>query len=251
MKKIISLCLVVLVFALVVTVFTACGDNTEDGTTTTEASEIVNGEFSVNIEATQAVVKKGDKEFQTLLFPINPNIEFDLKYAKENHDFIDMNFDGNPDFYIAVNSKNGVVDYYCWLYNATTNQFDYSAILSALKNISIDADNHRVLSSVVVDGEKHVFSYKWVDGQLLLDSDFSENNGGIPEDVTQVLNDNAIGVEKPTSSDSKEETTKKNASSGDNKTTTKVNKPANTTTTAPNKTNTIILETGNENAGWY
>ncbi len=251
MKKIIALCSVLLALAIIVTAFTACGDKPEDNTTTTTEAASEKSGFSVELEETQAVVKKDGKEFQTLKYPINTGMKFDMAYATKNNAFLDMNFDGEPDFYIAISAENGVINYYCWLYNATSKQFDYSVILSALKNISIDADNHRVLSSVVVDGEDHVFSYKWVDGQLLLDTDYSEDNGGIPEDVTQVANDNAIGVEKTTSASEKEETTKKNGSSSDNKTTTKANKPANTTTTAPNKQNGIVLETGNANDGWY
>lgn len=274
MKKIISLCSVVLVFALMITVFTACGDNTEDNTTTTQNSENVVADtkgFTVEINETTALVKKDGKEFQTLKFPVNAGMQFDLEYAKKNNAFIDMNFDGEPDFYIAISNVNGVINYYCWIYNATPNQFDYSVILSELKNISVDADNHRILSTVVVDGTEHVFSYRWVDGQLRFDADFSDENGGIPEEVTQAVNDNAIGSdEKPDKetnkkpdketskkpdkdtniNDDKEETTKKNSDS-ENKTTTKVNKPANTTTTAPNKNNGVVLETGDINAGWY
>lgn len=250
MKKIITLCSVLLVLALIVTAFTACGDKTEDNTTTTtQSSASEKTGFSVKIEESQAVIKKDGKEFQTLKYPINSGMKFDLDYATKNNAFLDMNFDGEPDFYIAISSENGVTNYYCWLYNATTKEFDYSVILSALKNISIDADNHRVLSSIVVDGEDHIFSYKWVDGQLLLDTDYSDENGGIPEEVTQAANDNAIGVEKPTSSDSKEDTTKKDGS-GNNKPS-NPNKPANTTTTAPNKNNGVVLETGDPNAGWY
>lgn len=249
MKKIISLCLVVLSLAIVVTAFTACGDKTEDNTTTTtEAASVEKSGFSVKIEETQAVVKKDGKEFQTLKFPINAGMKFDLAYATKNNAFIDMNFDGEPDFYVAISAENGVINYYCWLYNATTKQFDYSVILSALKNISIDADNHRVLSSVKVDGEDHIFSYKWVDGQLLLDTDYSDENGGIPEDVTNAASNNAIGTDKTTSANGGNKETAKNESDTD-KTTNK--KPANTTTTAPNKNNGVVLETGNPNEGWY
>lgn len=248
MKKIITLCAVVLALAFIVTAFTACKNKPQEETTTTTQSESVKEGFYVVIDATKAVVKKDGKDYQTLKFPLNTGMKFDLDYATKNNAFIDMNFDGEPDFYIAISSDAGVINYYCWLYNATTKEFDYSVILSALKNISIDADNHRVLSSVKVDGVDHVFSYKWVDGQLLLDTDYSDDNGGIPEDVTNVANDNAIGTDKTTSANSNKETTKNNS---DNKTTTSAKKPANTTTTAPNKPQGIVVETGNPNAGWY
>ena len=233
MKKIISLCSLVLVFALVVTVFTACGDNTKDNTTTQASEEtVVTKGFSAEIGETSATVKKDGKEFQVLKYPINSGMSVDLKYASENNEFIDMNFDGVLDFYIAISNQNGVINYHCWLYNATSNQFDYSVILSALQNISVDAENHRILSNSIVGGVEHVFSYRWEEGQLKFDSDYSDENGGIPEEVTQVVSDNAIGIEKPTDNvtdnkGDKEETTKENT---ENKTTTKVNKPGETTT---------------------
>lgn len=273
MKKIISLCSVVLVFALMITVFTACGDNTEDNTTTQNSENAVvdTKGFSVEISEATAVVKKDGKEYQTLKYPINAGMPFDLDYAKKNNAFIDMNFDGEPDFYIAISNADGVISYYCWLYNATTKQFDYSVILSELKNISVDADYHRILSNVMVGGEEHVFCYRWVDGKLTFDTDYSDDNGGIPEEVTQVVNDNAIGSDKkpaeesdknnnkkpdknnnkkPDKNNGKEETTKNNTDS-ENNTTTKVNKPANTTTTAPHTNNGIVIETGSINDGWY
>ncbi len=272
MKKIISLCSVVLVFALMITVFTACGDNTEDNTTqNTEDVAVNTSGYSVEISDSTAVVKKDGKEFQTLKYPVNAGIPFDLEYAKKNNAFIDMNFDGVLDFYIATSNADGVISYYCWLYNGTTNQFDYSVILSELKNISVDAEYHRILSNVIVGGEEHVFCYRWVDGKLTFDTDYSDDNGGIPEDVTQVVNDNAIGSDKkpvteadkdnnktteknnnkkPDKDTDKEETTKKNSDS-DNKTTTKANRPANTTTTAPHSNDGLVIETGDIDNGWY
>lgn len=249
MKKIITLCSVLLVLSIIVTAFTACGDKTESETTTD--AQIVSTDFIAEIKKNETVIKKDGAVFQTLKYPENSGVEFDKKYASKNNAFIDMNFDGKKDFYIAVNSVDGVISFYCWLYNESTNQFEYSELLSALKNISIDADNHRVLSNVEIDGGKHVFSYKWVDGQLALDSDYSDDNGGIPEEITNVVTNNAIGTQTTTSSNSdKTETTKKN-SADSNKTTTKVNKPSNTTTTKP-QGNKIVLETGSLNSdGWY
>ena len=84
MKKIISLCWVVLVFALMITVFSACGDNTEDNTTTQSSENAVvdTKGFSVEISEATAVVKKDGKEYQTLKYPINAGMPFDLDYAK-------------------------------------------------------------------------------------------------------------------------------------------------------------------------
>lgn len=249
MKKIITLCSLILALAIVVTAFTACGDKPQEETTT-DAAIVVDTGFTAEINKEETVIKKDGEVFQKLEYPKNSGVKFDKKYASKNNAFIDMNFDGKKDFYIAVSSVDGVISYYCWIYNETNGKFEYSEILSALKNISIDADNHRILSNVMVDGEEHVFSYKWVDGQLLLDTDYSDDNGGIPEEVTKVVIDNAIGTETTKKPD-KAETTKKNNGS-ENKTTTKVNKPANTTTTRVPSNGGVVLETGDLNSGgWY
>ena len=253
MKKIISLCAVVLSLVVLVTMFTACGDkNNEPDVTTDESVGIVETGFSAVVEKDKAIVKKDGKTYQELEFPKNSDVKFNKKYATKNNEFIDMNFDGKKDFYIAVSSVDGVISYYCWLYNDSTKKFEYSVILSELKNISVDAENQKILSSVDVDGEKHVLSYTWVDGQLVLDTDYSDENGGIPEKVTQSVTNNAIGTDKPTKPSKTEATTKKNTSdASSDKTTTPSKKPANTTTTKPSGGG-VVLETGSLNSGgWY
>lgn len=271
------LCSVLVTLALIVTMFTACGDKPEEETTTTtienQSVSIDENGFTVEIEDTQAIVKKDGKEFQILKFPVNPNVVFDKSYAQEHNEFLDMNFDGQPDFYIAVCSVDGVISYYCWLYNATTNQFDYSILLSALKNISVDAENHRILSTVKNGDSSLVVSYHWVDGELALEKKY--DNSSDAEEITKVVEDNAIGVDKPTtkpSSETKETTKKTDNSSNTNKpssdkpnnekpnnkpgdtesaaSTTKVNKPANTTTTKPYSGGVILAE-GDIDEGWY
>lgn len=258
MKKITMLCSVLVALALIVTMFTACGDKSEDETTTTtvenQSATIDENGFTVEIGDTQATVKKDGKEFQVLKYPNNPNIVFDKAYAEEHNEFLDMNFDGQPDFYIAVSSVNGDINYYCWLYNATTNQFDYSIILSALKNISVDAENHRILSTTNKDGSSIVFSYHWVDGDLVLEKKYDDST--VPEEITKVVEENAIGTDKPTtkpSSGSKETTQKtdKPANTQTAESTTKVNKPANTTTTKPYISDGVQLGTGDMDEGWY
>ena len=253
MKKIISLCAVVLSLVVLVTMFTACGDkNNEPDVTTDESVGIVETGFSAVVEKDKAIVKKDGKTYQELEFPKNSGVKFNKKYATKNNEFIDMNFDGKKDFYIAVSSVDGVISYYCWLYNDSTKKFEYSVILSELKNISVDAENQKILSSVEVDGEKHVLSYTWVDGQLVLDTDYSDENGGIPENVTQSVTNNAIGTDKPTKPSKTEATTKKNTSdASSDKTTTPSKKPANTTPTKPSGGG-VVLETGSLNSGgWY
>ena len=268
MKKIVMLCSVVVALALIVTMFTACGDKNEGETTTTpvanEQSVSTNESgFTVEIGDTEAIIKKDGNEFQVLKYPNNPNVTFDKAYAQAHNEFLDMNFDGQPDFYIAISSVSGDIYYYCWLYNATTNQFDYSIILSALKNISVDAENHRVLSTSKSGDSTIVFSYHWVDGDLVLEKKYDDS--AVIEEITKVIEDNAIGNDKPATNPSTDsnETTKKADKPGNDKpgndkpentqaqTTTKVNKPANTTTTKPSSGNNVQLATGDMDEGWY
>lgn len=255
MKKIISLCCIILSVSILLVCFASCESKKgEDALTSISASssESVKG-FSVEIEETKAVVKKDGKEFQTLMYPVNFGVSVDMEYAAKNNEFIDMNFDGEPDFYIAVSSVDGVIRYFCWLYNVTDQKFDYSVILSELTNISVDDVNQRILSKVTRDGVEHVYSYKWVDGNLILDTDYNTDNGGIPAEVTQAVSDGAIGVEKTTSPNSEKGTSDKNSSDSNNTvSTTKAKKPANTTTTAPNKNEGVVLGEGKLDAdGWY
>lgn len=259
MKKIITLCSVLLVLSIIVTAFTACGDKTEDETTATTTTQELSAEetgFTVEIGDTEAVVKKYGKEFQVLKYPVNPNFPFDKSYAQAHNEFLDMNFDGQPDFYIAVSSVDGVVNYYCWLYNATTNVFDYSIILSALKNISVDSYNQRILSTVKNGDSSLVVSYHWVDGDLVVEKKYDEST--VSEEITKVVEENAIGIDKTSttvsaSGDSKETTKKsdKNSDSSVNTvSTTKANRPANTTTTKLSGGG-VVLGTGDMDEGWY
>jgi hypothetical protein len=256
MKKIITLSAVILVIAILVTSFASCNGKKEDDISTTATTENAQSSievFTAEIKENEAVIKNGNKVIQTLSYPINFGHEFDLDYAKKHYAFIDMNFDGELDFYIAVNSKDGVVSYYCWIYNATPDAYEFSALMSTLKNLSVDAEKQLILSKTVKDGVTNIVSYHWVDGELVIKETYSDKNAEIPEEITKVVEENAIGTDKTTTEKSeKEETTKKNNSgSSDNKTTTKVNKPANTTTTAPNE-DKIVLETGDLNAdGWF
>ncbi len=267
MKKIISLCSVLIVLALVVTLFTACDDKTNDETTTTtpEAVGDVATGYTAELGDASVVIKNNGEVVQTLNYPITDTPDFDMEYAKEHNEFLDMNFDGVLDYYIAHSAKDGVIKFYCWLYNDTAKKFEYSVMLSALTNISIDAENHRVLSTSFLSGEAKIIPYHWVDGRLVKDEEFDVDNDA---DITNVVEENAIGTDKTTVAEPKpEKTTKKennknnnnnNNNTGDkndaqeNQTTTKANKPANTTTTAPNEDSGIILDKGSLNDdGWF
>jgi uncharacterized lipoprotein YehR (DUF1307 family) len=92
MKKIIMLCSVLVALALIVTMFTACGDKNDGETTTTTTAENQSASvdevgFTAVIGDTQATVKKDGKEFQVLKYPSNPNVTFDKAYAEKHNDF--------------------------------------------------------------------------------------------------------------------------------------------------------------------
>lgn len=255
MKKIIALCSVLVALAVVVTMFTACGDKTENETTTTTTTESVVelGGVTVEIGSESAVIKEDGFVVQTLKYPKDSDAKIDLDYAKEHYEFIDFNFDGVKDFYIAISSENGVINYYCWLYNETTKLYEYSKDLSALKNISVDAEKHLIVSKVAYGDADKINCYKWVDGVLTLDVTYDSAKDEIPEDVTSAVNNNSIGVNKNPET-TKAETTKKTS---DSKETTKntndtTKKPLNTTTTQAQKQDGVVLNTNADiDDGWF
>lgn len=261
MKKIIALCSVLLIVSVLVVSFASCSGNKGDETTNASDSteNIVNDVlYSAVVGESSAVIKIGDEVFQTLNYPANPNVVFDYAYAKEHFEFIDMNFDGEPDFYIAVNKQGTDINYYCWLYNATTKQFDYSVSLSALKNISVDTQNQRILSTVYSSDTEKVVCYKWVNGNLELTEDYNSADESIPEEITQAVQQNSIGSDKKppqTTQATKPVTTAKNEKPSKDTTTTgttvTTNKPSNVTTTAP-ATGGVVLNTDeNIDDGWF
>lgn len=215
MKKIISICSLIVVAALVVTVFTACGSDkktdTNKNTTTTAAgvqnAEVVIGELTLKVNETNAEVFNDGKLFQTLSFPENKATPFSYDYAKEHYDFVDLNFDGNLDVYIAVADDDGIIYFYCWLYNATKKTFDYSIALSALTNISVDsAEQFLYAIGYDAEGNKVVSKYTFENGSLKFVESFNESDD-IPEDVDQNVNNNTIGDKPNTGKPSTGDTT--------------------------------------------
>lgn len=249
MKKIITLCSVIIAAAIIITCFAACGGNTEDKTTEPTTEEIVTQVGKVDgvnltafIEDEYVLLKNGDEVFQKLSYPIKKGFVIDFDLAKSNFKFLDMNFDGLLDFYVAVAKKDGNVEFFCWLYNATDKKFDYSISLSSLKNISVDADEQLIYSS----DSSFYYEYGWVDGQLKVISSYNKSET-VPEKVTNVSN-NLIPDKNNNSSSS-------NTQAGDtvvtpsNNATTTAKEPQNTTTTAPATKGTIevVTETLPEN----
>lgn len=258
MRKIIALCSVLVALAVVVTMFTACGDKTEDETTTTTTeSKVEVGSVTVEVGTDAAVIKEDGFVIQTLKYPKDSDVKFDIEYAKEHYEFIDFNFDGVNDFYIAVSSENGIINYYCWLYNETSKFYEYSKDLSALKNISVDAEKHLIVAKIADGNSEKISCYKWVDGVLTLDKTYDSSKDEIPEDVTNAVTNNSIGVNKNPETN-KVETTKKNSSESkettkkQNNTNDTTKKPLNTTTTQAQQQGGVVLNTNaNIDDGWF
>ncbi len=280
MKKNYSVIALIIALCVLVTAFTACNKDKVDSKDDTSVSDIVSASgYSAVINETNAVISKDGKEFQTVEYPQNIGHAFDFKYAKEHYEFIDMNFDGDEDFYIAVSNVDGVISYYAWIYNATAKKFEHSSYLSMLKNISVDSIEQLILSETEFEGGRQISVYTWDNGQLVFNEKYNENDGDIPENVTSSFNDNKIGevsnsekvTEVSTTVADKEETTTKK--SDDNKPgkedkTTKPNKPDKNEkpnkedkTTKPSTTkpllttttpvNDIVLESSDPESGWF
>ena len=282
MKKIITLCSLLVCIAVVVTMFASCGKNTEDSTTAPEtyiaAVENEGFSFTAEVGEKETIIKNNGEVYQTLKYPMNAGYPFDYKYAKERSQFIDMNFDGQPDFYIAVSAEAETIYYYCWLFNATTKKFDFSVSLSGLTNISVDADTHTIYSTFAYGDTTKVVSYKWVNGALVNADEYDNVSDTIPPEVTQAVSNNIIGnvtrpqlTTKPQQSNNNQSQSgnkpqgdnqstgtttppTSTASGGNNSTeTTKTQNqpPLNTTTTSPRDNNGIEVMTGNIDDGWY
>ncbi len=243
MRKIITLCSIIVAAAVIITCFAACGGKTEENTTTeptteeivTQVGEVEGVKLTAFIEDEYILLKNGDKVFQKLMYPIKKNFTIDFALAKENFNFLDMNFDGLADFYMAVGEKDGNVEFYCWLYNATDKQFDYSVSLSALKNISVNANEQLIYSS----DNGYYYEYNWVDGQLKGVTVYNKNET-VPEKVTQASNNLSPNKDKTTSSNTQAGDTVVDSS---NTTTETTKTPMNTTTTAPVTKGTIVVIT--------
>ncbi len=242
MKKIITCCALVVALALLVTAFTACGKKEEEETTspTESTSNFEAFEPTLTISKDGAVVAYGDARFQQLSFPEGYEKNYDYEYAKEHYDFVDMNFDKVPDISIAAYKDGKNIGYYCWLYDSITNTYVYSEELSALNNITVDAENKQILSTVYSGKKEVVKVYSWVEGKLTEQKTYGENNETVPPEVSETIKNNStVGADKKPAANG---TTKPNATkpSGGNK-------PAGTTKPSSG----VTLVEGNFDEGWY
>lgn len=280
MKKISAICAVILAVSVIITAFSACGGKqpnddataSDNGNVTATIGDVV---FSAEVGGESAVIKNGDEVFQTLTYPKNSGYSIDPDYASKHYEFIDMNFDGEVDFYVAVGTDGTNVYYFCWLYNATTKKFDYSVSLSGLSNISVDSENQKILSTVYRTDSTSIVSYHWVNGNLEYENEYTTENGTFPAEITEAAKKNEIGVDKtPDTSKSTgksekttigsavnatkaEKTTKSEKTTASDKadstpSTTESKKPLNTTTTAPATANNVQVNTdANIDDNWF
>ncbi len=264
MKKIIALCSLIVCVSVLLTAFVSCSKDKNDVVDSGETNivSVTNGDFVFTAElgSESVIIKNNGEEYQVLNYPQNAGYTVDLEYAKGHFEFIDMNFDGQPDFYIATRVDGEIIYYYCWLFNATTKKFDFSASLSGLNNISVDAENQIIYSTIHTNGATKIASYVWANGQLALKDVYENESDTIPEEVTQAAQDNAIGtVTKPSKPSTEpvkntqaDKTNPNNNADNNTTSTTKTNdkKPLNTTTTEAH-TGGVAIETGNIDEGWF
>ena len=81
----------------------------------------------------------------------------------------DINFDGYEDLVVMGWIPNNTIPYYCYLWNADLEQYEYAFML---QGISIDPDNKEIISEYRYSGENYEYRYDHYrfndDGELVL-----------------------------------------------------------------------------------
>ncbi len=202
--------------------------------------EIIEG-YSAEVFDTYIEIYDGDELIQKEEYPEDKNAEFDIDYAKEHIEFVDVNFDGNEDLCLAINAKKTVISYYCWLYDTESGKFVFSDELSKLKTISLNEEKHQIISVETKKGKDIYVCYEWVDGKLTKVKSIDADSPDVPVEIIEAVENNSVGVktddstenisEMNTSSEKTSQTsTKKNS---DSKSTTKSETKQDTTTRTP------------------
>lgn len=266
-KKIIAAALAILVLAAGVLLLGSCGKKTEEPETTGDITEAAADKtktgLSAVVEETGILVYKDSELIQTIKFSdIKIESAVNLDFAKEHISFTDFNFDGKDDLCVAVSDKAGDFSYICFLYAEGDKPFVYNAELSAIKNISVNAEDKQIVSESKKDGEKIYTCYEWKDGVLKEIKEYDDGES-VPANVSKAASENTIGTKKTTAkttepssakpSKAPEKTTSKPAE------TTKKNKPS--TTKAPSKPDVtkatqpaesgVQYATGDIDDGWF
>lgn len=171
-KKLISIGIVVLTILVVVIIAATTGGNndpevvpTQSTTTPTTENDIRIG-YSAEVLENSLKVYKDDVFVQELKYPTDHDGKFVLELAKNHISFLDMNFDGNEDICLTISASQEKYSYYCWIYNAEKDEFQYNKTLSSLTSISLDNEKKQVVSTEEKDGKKVYVIYEWKDGEF-------------------------------------------------------------------------------------
>ncbi len=166
MKKVISLILAVAcVFTLILTL-TACKGDSDDNETTQNNSEqsVVVG-YTAKVTEDSLMIYKDGEFVEQLSYPEAKKADFVLAFAQDHIAFKDLDFDGNLDICLAVNSLGDGFVYYCWIFDGT--RFVYNEELSSFKTITIDSAKKHVISTEKdKDGKTVYIVYEWKNGKL-------------------------------------------------------------------------------------
>ena len=228
-KKILAASVAVLLLASCIVLFAACGKK-EGGETTEPVSEstgeVVEKGFSAEINEKTLEVYKDGVPFQSINYLENKIDTVNLDFAKEHIEFIDLNFDGQDDICLSISEKKGVISHVCWLYDVKKSSFVFSEELSALKNISVDAQEKQIISETVGEEKSVLTCYEWKEGKLTEVKKLDSDSESVPEPVKDAISKNSLGTKK---SDGKSTT------AAPVKPSEKTTKPANTKPTQPAK----------------
>lgn len=243
-KKLISIGIVVLTIVVVVIIAATSGNNkdpevipTQSTTTPTTENDIRIG-YSAEVLENSLKVYKDDVFVQELKYPTDHDGKFVLELAKNHISFIDMNFDGNEDICLTISASQEKYSYYCWIYNAEKDEFQYNKTLSSLSSISLDADKKQIISTEEKDGKKVYVIYEWKDGTL----EKLETKTKAPEAVK----DNVLGS---TSSNNTTARPDKNQGTSNNGGLSGVIVPG--ATKPQGSSGGIVIATENKNDVWY
>lgn len=266
-KKIVAAALAILVLAAGVLLLGSCGKKAEEPETTANNTEAVGDKTETGltavVEETRILVYEDSVLIQTINFSdVKVASSINIDFAKEHISFTDFNFDGKDDLCVAVSDKAGDFSYMCFLYTDGDKPFVYNAELSAIKNISVNAEDKQIVSESKKDGEKVYICYEWKDGALKEVKEY-DDSVSVPANVSKAASENTIGTKK-TSAKTTEPASSKPAKPTE-KTTSKPAKPTEknkpSTTKAPSKPDVtkatqpaetgVQFATGDIDDGWF
>ncbi len=172
-KKLISIGIVVLTIVVVIIIAATSGGNGDNpevipsqSTTIPTTENDIRVGYSAEVLENSLKIYKDDVFVQELGYPTDHDGKFVLELAKNHISFLDMNFDGNEDICLTISASQEKYSYYCWVYNAEKDEFQYNKILSSLSSISLDDDKKQVIATEEKDGKKVYVIYEWKDGEF-------------------------------------------------------------------------------------